>query len=112
MEFGGGVASFSFLPEPPSPGTRSAPLTCLPLESQKWAVPELPATMAAHSLPRDAVARTPEPSCGPRLTPHLGKPPLHRELFSRPSPLARAALTSRSGTWVGRLKPGAATGCP
>lgn len=39
-----------------------------------------------------ALARTPEPGCGPRLTPHLGKmnrpgpaAPLHHELFSRPS---------------------------
>lgn len=56
MEFGG-VASFSFLPEPPSPGTGSEPLTCLPLESREWAVPELPATTASQSLPRDAPAR-------------------------------------------------------
>lgn len=91
MEFGG-VASFSFVPEPPSSGTRSEPLTCLPRESQKWAVPELPATMASQSLPRDALARMPEPRCGPHLTPHLGEmnrpgpaAPLHHELFSRPS---------------------------
>lgn len=31
----------------------------------------------------------PEPRCGPPLTPHLGKPPLHRELFSWPSLLVR-----------------------
>lgn len=48
MEFGG-VASFSFLPEPPSPGTRSEPLTCLPLESREWAVPELPQRCSCQS---------------------------------------------------------------
>lgn len=91
MEFGG-VASFSFVPEPPSSGTRSEPLTCLPRScqdagAQVWSSFD---TTSGEDEPSRACSRPCIMSCSPGP--------------------ACSDLQVRDLGW--RLKPGAATGCP